>query len=166
VRISEEYRALNRKLHESIDFGSSGHKYAKDVMALVEEIGSRDVLDYGAGKGTLAAKLPFPIAEYDPSVPGLEESAEPADVVVCTDVLEHIEPECLDDVLSDLRRVTRNTAYFVIATRPALKELPDGRNAHLIQESLEWWSAKLAERFELVRVKPDDEGDEVRIWAK
>jgi S-adenosylmethionine:diacylglycerol 3-amino-3-carboxypropyl transferase len=64
---------------------------------------------------------------------------EPHDIVVCTDVLEHIEPDCLDDVLADIRRCTKKAALLVVATRPAMKTLSDGRNAHLIQEDFKWW---------------------------
>jgi hypothetical protein len=32
---------------------------------------------------------------------------------------------------------------------PALKTLPDGRNAHLIQEPVEWWLPKIMQRFDL-----------------
>ncbi len=31
-----------------------------------------------------------------------------------------------------------------------MKVLPDGRNAHLIQQPAEWWMPKILKRFELV----------------
>ncbi|UCF67363.1 MAG: hypothetical protein JSV80_16585 [Acidobacteriota bacterium] len=39
-------------------------------------------------------------------------------------------------------------------TRPAIHRLPDGRNAHLIVESADWWRAQLERRFELLMMKP------------
>ncbi|HET9469625.1 MAG TPA: hypothetical protein VFO24_00885, partial [Usitatibacter sp.] len=69
------------------------------------------------------------------------------------DVLEHIEPECLDEVLDDLQRVTRKIGFFVIATREAEKTLPDGRNAHLIQEPIAWWAPRLEKRFTVSQVR-------------
>ena len=62
---------------------------------------------------------------------------------MCTDVLEHIEPDCVDMVIEDIFRLTKRAAFLVIANRPALRALPDGRNAHLIQEGPEWWLPKL-----------------------
>lgn len=149
--ITEDYRALNRALHESRDdYGRSGHRWAPLVERLILEIDARSVLDYGAGKGTLAAAFaPGRIRQYDPCVPGLDQPPEPADLVVCTDVLEHIEPECLDDVLDDLARVTERIALLVVATRPAVKTLPDGRNAHLIQQPATWWLPRILARFDL-----------------
>ena len=75
--------------------------------------------------------------------------AAPSDLVACIDVLEHIEPDCLDAVLDDLARVTARVGVFTIATGPAAKTLPDGRNAHLIQEAPEWWMPKLFRRFKV-----------------
>ncbi len=148
--ISEDYRRLNAELHESNSkYGTSGSRYANQVRELCKTIETRDVLDYGCGKSTLQNNLPFTIKQYDPAIEKYSSIPEPADVVVCTDVLEHIEPEYLDNVLDDLKRVTKKLAFFTVATRPAQKTLSDGRNAHLIQEPVEWWVPKLCERFTL-----------------
>lgn len=142
--ISPHYRELNKQLHdERSDYGTSGKRYVPVVERLMAKYATRDVLDYGCGKRTLEKALGFPIHNYDPCVAGLDASPQPHDIVVSTDVLEHIEPDCLDDVLADIRRCTRKAAYLVIATRPAAKILPDGRNAHLILESHEWWGERL-----------------------
>jgi hypothetical protein len=147
--ITDSYRELNRKLHELSYYGVSGRVYADRVKALVEELGTRDVLDYGCGKRTLEAALGFAIQNYDPCIAGLDAPPHPADIVACIDVLEHIEPELLDAVLDDLRRLTKRVAFLYIATRPAKKFLPDGRNAHLIQRPFGWWLPKLVQRFEI-----------------
>lgn len=73
----------------------------------------------------------------------------PAQFVACIDVLEHIEPELLENVLDDLQRVTANTGVFSVHTGPARKLLPDGRNAHLIQQPASWWLPKFMARFDL-----------------
>jgi len=71
--------------------------------------------------------------------------------VTCIDVLEHIEPELLENVLDDLQRVVDKYGLFTIHTGPAQKILPDGRNAHLIQQPLAWWSEKLIKRFTILK---------------
>jgi hypothetical protein len=83
------------------------------------------------------------VFEYDPGIPGKDHLPKPADLVVCTDVLEHIEPELLDGVLRHLYLLAGRGAYLVIATRLARELLPDGRNAHLIVQEPPWWLAKL-----------------------
>jgi hypothetical protein len=146
--ISAEYCSLNAKLHrENVSYGVGGGKHAATVLKLAESIKSTSVLDYGCGKGYLAKELPFPIWEYDPAVPGKEESPRPADIVVCSDVLEHIEPEKLAFVLDDLRRCVKKVGYFVIHTGPSSKILADGRNSHLLQKGANWWKKKLRKFF-------------------
>jgi hypothetical protein len=151
--ITPEYAALNRQLHESnMAYGVGGGKHADTVRRLVKGLTGTlgrtpAVLDYGCGKGLLAKALEFPIWEYDPAIPEKSEAPRPADLVVCTDVLEHIEPDRLLYVLGDLQRVTKQVGYFVIHTGPAAKTLPDGRNTHLIQKGEAWWRKQLTRVF-------------------
>jgi hypothetical protein len=152
--ISAEYRALNTQLHrENLAYGVGGGRHAATVKKLRSCDGVESVLDYGAGKGYLAKALDFPIWQYDPAIPEIAETPRPADLVVCTDVLEHIEPERLTYVLGDLRRCVKRIGYFVIHTGPASKTLPDGRNTHLIQHGETWWRKKLEKFFVIGDVK-------------
>jgi hypothetical protein len=146
--VSDEYKELNRKLHESnLAFGVGGGKYAQIIVDLVVSTKSRSVLDYGCGKGYLAKALPFPIWEYDPCVPGKDEQPRPAEIVACLDVLEHIEEDKIGPVLEDLARCVKKTGYFIIHTGPSTKTLEDGRNAHILQKPKEWWEEQLAKYF-------------------
>jgi hypothetical protein len=70
-------------------------------------------------------------------------------MLVVTDVLEHIEPEYLDNVLTDLRRLMKKICYVVIRLGPSSKNLPDGRNCHVNQQSKDWWINKLGQYFEV-----------------
>ena len=67
MRITEEYREANKRLHEiNPKYGSSSAKWAPKVVELVGTTGSRTILDYGCGKGQLAAALPqLDVREYD-----------------------------------------------------------------------------------------------------
>lgn len=156
--ISENYLELNKRLHDDReDYGTSGHHYAELVSGLAASMGTNDLLDYGAGKQTLANALPqFGIKAYDPAVESISATPEPAELVICTDVLEHIEPDCLDAVLDDLLRVTKKLLIATVATRPAVKTLADGRNAHLIVEDFRWWMPKFWDRFVINQVQNMD----------
>lgn len=159
--ITESYRELNKRLHETNPaFGISGQKYVEEVKNLSEYIKADSILDYGCGKGTLKNSLSVSgiVKEYDPAIPGKDFPPEPADLVVCTDVLEHIEPECLDDVLADISRLTKKAAYLVVATFPAKKSLPDGRNAHLIQRNRSFWDEKVKKHFRELSALSDTSG--------
>lgn len=151
LTISQDYAAANKALHESNQaYGGYGDRYAPLIQKLLGKGRYKSVLDYGCGKGALAAALDFPIWEYDPCVPGKEAAPRPAEFVVCTDVLEHIEPDLLPATLEDLKRVTLDTGFFAIHTGPATKTLPDGRNAHLIQQNKDWWKAELTKYFDVL----------------
>lgn len=148
--ITDEYKSMMCKYHEDVlHYGVGAGKYADIVKRIKESVAAQSVLDYGCGKGYLAKALDFPIWEYDPCVKGKDEPPRSADLVVCIDTLEHIEPECLTAVLSDLARCTLKCGYFIIHTSTAKKTLPDGRNTHLIQEGKEWWENKLKDFFYL-----------------
>jgi hypothetical protein len=148
--ISESYRELQSQKHAMGSYGTSGSMYAPYVDDLAKQMKTTDILDYGCGKRTLETALGYFIRNYDPAIPEVADAPTyPADIVACTDVLEHIEPEYLDAVLDDLQRLTRKVGFFVIATGPANKTLADGRNAHLIQEGPEWWLPKIMARFDL-----------------
>lgn len=150
--ISEAYKQQNQELHAHGDFGVMGSRYAHIIARICETEGTRDVLDYGCGQQALARSMPFPVRGYDPCIPGLDAGPQPADIVSCTDVLEHVEPDCIDAVLDHLGGLTKRVAFLVIPTRPAKKFLPDGRNAHLIQQPAEWWFPKLYARFHCVQI--------------
>ena len=150
--ISPKYLSQNEWMHQTKPtYGAGGHQY----LPKVEEIVKRNwpilsCLDYGAGKGTFrkhfGQRYPFiPCQNYDPVT--WRQDPRPADLVVCTDVLEHIEPDYLENVLNHLKLLTLKVGFFTIATRPANKFLPDGRNAHLIQEPSDWWLERIESRF-------------------
>jgi hypothetical protein len=149
--MSPEYLEQQRKLHDKGAYGISGQRYADQVVQLAMVAGATDsILDYGCGQQTLQEAIPqFKIDGYDPSLEGLDAKPEPHKLVVCTDVLEHIEPDYLDTVLNDLKRVTERVLFLAIHKGPAKKVLEDGRNAHLIQQDIEYWLPKLWSRFHI-----------------
>jgi 2-polyprenyl-3-methyl-5-hydroxy-6-metoxy-1,4-benzoquinol methylase len=151
--ISEEYRKLNTQLHEERpDYGAgSWRPFAQMIIEMCKSLNTNDILDYGCGKGGLAMALPMAdVTNYDPAIEKWSAEPEPHDVVVCTDVAEHVEPEFTNAFLDDLVRVTKRTLILTVNTGLAVKELQDGRNAHInIKEPIEWLF-ELTDRFELI----------------
>jgi hypothetical protein len=162
--ITEEYRKMQQQLHENPNYGVASVHTAPLVAQVIEAIGAKELLDYGAGKGRLGealrqqVKRPLDIRHYEPAMPHWSARPEPCGLVACIDVLEHIEPALLDNVLDDLQRVTQGVGVFTVHTGAAVKVLPDGRNAHLIQQGPSWWLPKFLQRFELVRFEKMENG--------
>ena len=160
--ISEAYREEQETLHKNPNYGVASVGYAPLVSEIINKFQVTDVLDYGAGKGRLAHSLDvdhqIQMHMYDPAIHDWSHKPEPHELVACIDVLEHIEPEYLDDVLDDLKRLTERLGVFTIHTGKAKKVLSDGRNAHLIQEPVEWWLPKIMERFTLKSMNSNQSG--------
>ncbi len=119
MRFSPEYKTLQEALHARGDYGTSGFKHADRIMDLSKQLKTRSILDYGCGQQTLQKGLPFPITNYDPFLKGLDAEPEAHDLVVCSDVLEHIEPECLENVLLHLQSKVVRMLWLDVACRPA-----------------------------------------------
>ena len=173
--ISNEYKQSLEKLQDANTFKGLLVKY-EPVKEFVERYKPTDIIDYGCAKGKLVAQLKedFPniatIDGYDPGV--LEFSTIPNaqyDCLISNDVIEHFEPEFLDQSLIAMDNLFSRVAWLIIACYPAKKKLPDGRNAHLIIEPPEWWLEKVKECFpkskivwsEVVHFKPGS--PEVRL---
>lgn len=151
--ISEAYRTQQEKLHENPDYGVASLTYAPIVSIYCNKLKVTSLLDYGCGKCRLFDSLKvdhaMKLQAYDPGVPEYSSRPIPSQMVTCIDVLEHIEPEYLDDVLDDLAALTLEVGVFSVCSVPAVKVLADGRNAHLIQQPMEWWLPKFWERFDI-----------------
>src|SRR3970040_218156 len=117
---SAEYMQLQKQLHQDApNYGEASEYYASLVARLLHHYKSTELLDYGCGKGRLFYELPKYINisdlflwHYDPAITGWDKSPMPLDFVACIDVLEHIEPNCLDAVLDDLQRVGKTIGFF------------------------------------------------------
>src|SRR5687768_6509249 len=95
--ISPAYVDMQRLLHAAPrGYGGRGEKWAGIVLQVAMAYKATSILDYGCGQGSLARVLraqdlgPIRVDEYDPAIPGKDHLLEFADLVNCTDVLEHI----------------------------------------------------------------------------
>jgi hypothetical protein len=148
--------------------GLGAHQYADLLKDIVARHACTTMLDYGCGKGRqytepMSAEygfmeptyfLPFigitSVFKYDPGVP--EFSAEPIsgwkfDLVMCTDVLEHIPAQDIPWVLDRLFSSASKVVFAAVDTRPAKKTFDDGTNTHVCLQSEDWW----ADQFEEAR---------------
>ena len=162
--ISDEYREQQKRLHDGLViggqptiYGGAAKLYAPLVAQMIDKLEPSHILDYGCGRHLvlpqalkdLGVRRPFKYQAYDPAVERFAGAPIPAEMVVCIDVLEHIEEDCIDDVLDHLESLTEAVGLFTIDTGPAMKSLPDGRNAHILQRPPEWWLPRLMCRFDL-----------------
>lgn len=166
--ISDHYQKIQAELHANNPrYGIASIGYAPEVDQIIELEGFNELLDYGCGKCNLVKHLRTPrslrVHLYDPAIEQYREPPNPCRFVCCIDVLEHVEPEYLNNVLADLQRVVSYLGFFTVHTGPAKKVLPDGRNAHLIQKDAGWWTFKLKKYFQLSDLTPRNNGFSVLV---
>lgn len=155
---SEEYLEQLRLAHKLHKWGGSAVGKIQDIVYIMKILNITDILDYGSGYGCLKeeieklhADLNLNVIEYDPGILDKSSTPKPCDLVVCFDVLEHIEPEFVDNVLDDLVRVTKKIGHYGISLETSTKFLPNGQNTHLSVHPVEWWEEKLIERFDILK---------------
>jgi hypothetical protein len=123
---------------------------SKYISPILNRYSCSTLLDYGCGKAlqyfnhALHKKWGVKVALFDIGVP--EYSVKPEgvfDAVICIDVLEHIEEHNVLEILKEFNDYSTKVVVVSIATRPAKKHLPDGRNAHLTIQNDDWWFEKI-----------------------
>jgi len=152
--INPDYQAQLSDMHSKGQFVRGG-KLLKSLNPFFKQYQPSSVLDYGCGHGGLMAALKqaYPTMQvegYDPGNP--EHNRMPKrsfDAVISGDVFEHIEPEHLDATLQLISSKILRCGWFRIACYPAKKHLPDGRNAHLIIKSPDWWRTKILSNMQV-----------------
>ena len=162
--ISPEYQKEMESLNAEESFGSAGRVYGPLINHIIQQAGITHLLDYGCGSRMLLRDVienppdGFVYQAYDPGVPALSDPPKPAEMVAACDMLEHVEPACIIDVLDHLEELTEVILFASIATGPAHKTLSDGRNAHLIKQPMEYWLPKIWERFDIQTVQVSQPG--------
>lgn len=145
--ISDDYRALNVELHErQPKYGTGGAKWAPVVCELARYHPIEAVLDYGCGKGDFKRAMRgtrIAVREYDPAIPGKDVPPGPADLVLCVDVMEHVELEHVAAVIDHVLTLSNRVALFSICIVEGSRRLPDGRPAHITVRGDGWWAAQL-----------------------
>lgn len=160
---TDDYQKQLKDEHAKGSWGGGAYHKIKYIDLAFNLLGVTDVIDYGCGVGAFKRGVEdspynWTVHEYDPGVEGKETPPEPQDALVCIDVLEHIEPDLIDDVLSHIASLTNKVAFLDVCKLPASKILDDGRNAHLIIQPTEWWEAKYEEYFTIVKTVYDTKG--------
>lgn len=146
--MNKEYIASEyHRLHAAKKFsGACLEKHLPEIRRLIEEYDCKSVLDYGCGKATCHKKTKLPnVTLYDPYYePYSKNPTGTFDMVICTDVMEHIPPDEIGKVLADLINMTDKVLFLAISTVPAKKTFANGENVHLTIRAQQWWDVMLS----------------------
>ena len=129
------------------------------VHDFITEYRPCSVVDWGCANGFLLEHLEqdFPgiqkLGGYDPGNPDyMDVPTGTYDCLISCDVIEHFEPDQLDESLKLMQTKFQRSAFLIIACYPAKKTLEDGRNAHLTVENCAWWMDKIQRQFDQCHV--------------
>lgn len=154
--ISDEYRDLNKTFHDECETYGANYKWGEPLAGVILNLKVNSCLDYGCGKGVLRTLLSDNVKQfinYDPCMESFSKRPEGTfDLVVCLDVMEHVESQYTDNVLNDIFNYADKYVMFNIATSKSIKTLPDGRNTHINLRSNREWLNLLQKYFNFISV--------------
>lgn len=154
------------EIHRTSSFGATARNFALQIKLCLHELEPTTLLEYGCGKSDLNVSCGSDSIRwdrYDPAIPELsKQPTEQYDFIINTDVMEHIPPNDVDDVLADIRRCGEKV-FFNISTRLAGKTLPDGTNAHCTVQDAEQWLIAIKKHFPDSTIAYIDEGEDTVI---
>jgi len=144
LKLLDQYQEMHRR---GFFKGMSLKKHIPELQNLLYEHKCKTILDYGSGKGQVHEEYDLgEVTLYDPGVIGIDFLPSGTfDAVICTDVLEHIPEDELDETLNNIFSKAEKFVYLSVSTIPAKKTLPNGLNAHVTVKPKDWW---------LERIKP------------
>ena len=145
--VSSEYKIVLTDTHRlTKNEWGGGHSVDKfpKYESILKSLDAKTILDYGCANGKFKVymdkhKPQYTVYEYDPGIRGKDMLPQPADFIVCCDVMEHVEPDLLDNVMLHLKSLIIKGGFFNISTKQAITILSDGSNAHKIVKDSDWW---------------------------
>ncbi len=150
MKYIKEYETLHAL---NTNYGTRSMIYLKAISLVIDYLSPKSILDFGCGKGVLIDKIAqkYPNIQcygYDPAVEEIKVlTTNNVDLVICTDVLEHIPESELDDALANISKLSKN-AFFMIDHALAGATLPNGENAHCTVKPYEWYYDLLKNYYE------------------
>tara|TARA_Y100000385_G_scaffold290252_1_gene362652 strand:+ start:1238 stop:1927 length:690 start_codon:yes stop_codon:yes gene_type:complete len=160
-RISPEYLKTQEEMHiglyKEMQYGSIAHTIFPHIKLFIEKLKSKSVFDYGCGKQYLKGpieKMGVSYEGYDPAIKKYSnlDISKKYDLVVCVDVMEHIEQEYQHKIMQDISTLASKHVVFTICPVEAKKVLSDGRNAHVCIAGTSYWLNLICQYFEPIQV--------------
>lgn len=143
MKYLDEYK----RLHDSGVFaGYSLLHFADNIYNMIKDTGSYTVLDYGSGKGYQYSKKKIDLywgVEVDCYDPGYEPfnvlPDKVYDGVVCTEVLEHVPEDEIDNAMQQIFARATKFVFLSISLGVASKRFSTGEQIHVTLKTADWW---------------------------
>ena len=154
-RREHERQKYMKLASQSGNYGGTNH--GRHAYATVVAWQPRFVVDFGCGdnafiremrrRGIDGLGVDFVNEEADILAPmhKVPLASDIVDVVTSFDAVEHLLPEDVDPVLSEMKRIAVPSGRFIfsICTRPSRITI-DGENLHPTVQPIEWWLERIS----------------------
>lgn len=151
----EQYKLLNDKNKFYYESNLSIFNMINEISLFIDYLKPKNILDYGCGNGILLKLLKhkYPKINIDGYDPAIKEfsviSNNHYDMIINTDVLEHIPKNDICDVLNHIKSLSNNV-FFCLHHGKAWTILPNGENAHITIEPKEWYHNLMRNYFDII----------------
>ena len=151
----EQYKLLNDKNKFYYESNLSIFNMINEISLFIDYLKPKNILDYGCGNGILLKLLKhkYPKINIDGYDPAIKEfsviSNNHYDMIINTDVLEHIPKSDICDVLNHIKSLSNNV-FFCLHHGKAWTILPNGENAHITIEPKEWYHNLMRNYFDII----------------
>lgn len=143
-----EYKILHKI---KPNYGKSSEKIYNIVLSFITKNNIKTVIDYGCGKSRLLEiinnEVNIDYYKYDPAIEKYNQKpSKKYDLLICTDVLQHIPEEFLE---SSLEEIFKYASIFFIKIKCSSHStlLPNGTPANCTIHKKNWWIKKFKKSF-------------------
>ena len=169
--IIQEYYDIYLKHYENGKvYGRSSEDLLNILSPHIIKLNPKSILDYGCGRSSLINYFwndgKRQLYKYDPAIREYRDlPKKPIDLVICTDVLEHIPIGYLQIIFAKIINISEKV-IFGVSTIPARQKLSNGDNAHITILNFNQWVDRITgagfPRTKVIR--QNEKGFIVKTW--
>lgn len=148
----KQYKLLYKRKK---NYGKTSIKLYDMLEKIINDLNILSVLDYGCGKSKLLDLIKknkkIKIYRYDPAIKKYSKlTKNKTDLVICTDVLQHVPLYDLDRVLKEIKSKGIYILFYIKCTNHKTK-LPNGTYANCTVYDKKWWLEKLSNYYDDIK---------------
>lgn len=137
------------------NYGKTSIKLYDMLEKIINHLNILSVLDYGCGKSKLLDLIKknkkIKIYRYDPAIKKYSKlTKNKTDLVICTDVLQHVPLYDLDRVLKEIKSKGIYILFYIKCTNHKTK-LPNKTYANCTVYDKKWWLEKLSNYYDDIK---------------
>ena len=137
------------------NYGKTSIKLYDMLEKIINDLNILSVLDYGCGKSKLLDLIKknkkIKVYKYDPAIKKYSKlTKNKVNLVICTDVLQHVPLYDLDRVLKEIKSKGIYILFYIKCTNHKTK-LPNKTYANCTVYDKKWWLEKLSNYYDDIK---------------